>query len=48
MGFYLPPLRGADRNLIFITRAKSESALSSVGARKGIRLMEININKISI
>jgi len=43
MGLDPQPLRGADRNLVvFITRAKSASTWSRVGARKGIRPMEMN------
>jgi len=42
MGRDPPPLCGADRNLRFITRAKSRPASSRVGARKDIRPMNIN------
>jgi len=33
---------GGDRKLVFITRAKHGSALSRFGARKGIRIIEMN------
>jgi len=41
LGLDPPLLRGADSNLVFITGGKSGSAVSTIGARKGIQSMEI-------
>jgi len=48
LGLDLPTLRGANKNIGVFIRVKSGSALSRLGARKGIRLIGISIIAIHL